>query len=164
MISPFCWGLVLCCHRSLNQWDGLTLAGHQVSTKATLSLPFLSWTGGEKCHENLVGWAKGREITPQSSPQKKNRHWLSDINLIYYRLIQHMIIRNKTKKLKPPHSHPSLLSGLYSQFLTLLSRAVELLVFQVLSLSETAAPWDDCHWDFHPWWLMSWFYHMKVKL
>jgi len=34
----------------------LTLAGHQVPTKAALSFSLLSWTGERKPNERLVGW------------------------------------------------------------------------------------------------------------
>ena len=44
---------------------GLTLAGHQVHTKAALSLTLLSWTGERKYNEGLMGRDKDREITQQ---------------------------------------------------------------------------------------------------
>jgi len=42
-----------------------SLAGCQVPTKATLSLPLLSWTGERKHSERLVGQGEDREITWQ---------------------------------------------------------------------------------------------------
>ena len=41
---------------------GLTLAGHQVPTKAALSLPLLNSTGERKYNERLMGRDKDREI------------------------------------------------------------------------------------------------------
>uniref|UniRef100_A0A663F1A4 Ig-like domain-containing protein n=1 Tax=Aquila chrysaetos chrysaetos TaxID=223781 RepID=A0A663F1A4_AQUCH len=47
----FCSGLLHCCGR-------LTLAEYQVPTKATLSLPPLSWTAGRKYNKRLMGQDK----------------------------------------------------------------------------------------------------------
>ena len=46
------------CHN--DHCGGLPLAGHQVPTKAALSLPLLSWTGERKYNKELVGQDKDR--------------------------------------------------------------------------------------------------------
>ncbi|GAB0207891.1 mitochondrial enolase superfamily member 1 [Grus japonensis] len=52
---------------------GLTLAGGQVPTKATLSLPLLSWTGKRKYNEMLVGREKDRERSLTNYRHGQNR-------------------------------------------------------------------------------------------
>jgi len=53
------------------QW--FRLAGHQVPTKAALSLPLLSWTGEKKYSERLVGQDKDRERSLTSYRPGQNR-------------------------------------------------------------------------------------------
>jgi len=53
--------------------DGLTLAGSQVSTKATLSLPLLSWTGERKYNERFTGRDKDRERSLTDYHHRQNR-------------------------------------------------------------------------------------------
>jgi len=45
----------------MNYCGGWTLARDQVSTKAALSFPLLSWTGERKYNEKLMGLDKDRE-------------------------------------------------------------------------------------------------------
>jgi len=46
---------------SLRHCDELTLSAFQVLSKATLPLPFFSWTGERKYNERLTGWGKDKE-------------------------------------------------------------------------------------------------------
>jgi len=76
---------------------GLTLAGCQVPTKATLSLPLLSWTGDKKSNESLVCRDQDRERSVSSYYHDQDRLDAGKINLICYQSNQSTIIRNKTK-------------------------------------------------------------------
>jgi len=50
-------------------WCGaLTLTGRQGPTEASLTLPFLSWTGEREDNKKLLGWDKDKEITRQLPP------------------------------------------------------------------------------------------------
>jgi len=51
----------------------LTLAGHQVPTKATLSLPLVSWTGERKYTERLEGRGKDKERSFTSYRHRQNQ-------------------------------------------------------------------------------------------
>ena len=61
---------------------GLTLAGCQVRTKATLSLPLLNWTEERKDNERLVGRDKGSLIKQKQRLSAKAKE-----NKIFYSLL-----------------------------------------------------------------------------
>jgi len=50
-----------------------SLVGHQVPTKAALSLPLLNWTGEKKYDERLVGRDKNRETSLGNDCHGQNR-------------------------------------------------------------------------------------------
>jgi len=52
-------------------WFGLDKC--QVATKATLSLPLLSWTGERRCDERLEGGDKDRERSLTNYHHRQNR-------------------------------------------------------------------------------------------
>ena len=54
-LSPSDTVFLLKCSVILAHCGGLTLAGGQVPTKATLSLPLLNWTGERKYNERHMG-------------------------------------------------------------------------------------------------------------
>ena len=72
---------------------GLTLAGCQVPTKATLSLPSSAGQGRENI---MKGSWVDREVTHQL-PSRAKQTRLGEISLIYYQSNQSRIMRNKTK-------------------------------------------------------------------
>jgi len=74
-------------------WFGL--AGHQVTTKAALSLPLLNWTREKKHNERLVGRDKDRECSPTSYRHRQNRLDLG--KLVYEQSNWSRIMRNKPK-------------------------------------------------------------------
>jgi len=71
-----------------------SLAGHQVPTKAALSLPLLSRTGERNYKERLVGRDKDREKSFASYCQGQKR-WLGETDFIYFQPNKNRIIRNK---------------------------------------------------------------------
>jgi len=58
---------------SVSSCSGLFLAGHQVPTKAALSLAQLSWTGERKYNERLVGQDKDRKRSFSNYHHRQNR-------------------------------------------------------------------------------------------
>jgi len=66
-----------------------------VPTKATLSLPFLSWTGEKKYKESVVSQDKGRERSLTNYRHGQNRLDLG--KFVYYQSNQSGVMRNKTK-------------------------------------------------------------------
>ena len=94
---------------------GLTLAGGQVDTKATLSLPSSAGQGRGKYNKRLMGRDKHRQRWLTDCHHRQNR--LGEINLIYYQSNQSRIMRNKLESSNTfPPPPPSSWAWLHSQF------------------------------------------------
>ena len=82
---------------SVRHCGGLTLAGHQVPTKAALSLTSSAGQGRENITKgSWVEIRTGRDPSPITITGKTDLTW-GKINLIYYQSNQSRVMRNKTK-------------------------------------------------------------------
>jgi len=68
-----------------------------VPTKATLSLPLLSWTGERKYDERLKSRDKDRERSLSNYCHGQNRLDLGRKKKVYHQSNQSRVMRNKTK-------------------------------------------------------------------
>jgi len=74
-----------------------SLAGCHVPTKATLSLPLLSWTEEKKYDKRLVGQEKDGERSLSSYHWWSKQTQLGEICLIYRQSNQSRLMGNKTR-------------------------------------------------------------------
>jgi len=98
-------------------WFGLDKC--QVTTKTTLSLPLLNWTGERKYDERLQGSDKDGERSLTNYRHRQNRLNLGRKgSLIHHQPNQSRIVRNKLKHLPP--TPPFFLGSASLPFLSLL--------------------------------------------